>query len=52
MSHTRIVAVTLATVLIVLLVLYANGSVGRLLCRHFKDGWLERHGFIMCYRAP
>ena len=52
MSHVRIIAMTLAAILIVLLVLFANGSAGRLLCRHFKGGWLEKHGYIMCQRAP
>jgi hypothetical protein len=52
MSNVRIIAVTLATILIVLLVLFANGSAGRFLCRHFKGGWLEKQGYIMCYRAP
>jgi hypothetical protein len=52
MSQTRVIAVVLVTVLVVLLLLYANGSMGRFLCRHHKDGWLEKHGFITCVRAP
>ena len=52
MSQTRIIAVVLVAVLLVLLLLYANGSMGRFLCRHHKDGWLEQHGFISCHRAP
>jgi hypothetical protein len=25
---------------------------GQLLCRNFKDAWLEKSGYISCYRAP
>ena len=52
MSNVRIIAVTLATLLIVFLVLFANGSAARFLCRHFKGGWLEQQGYIMCPRVP
>ena len=52
MSHVRIIATAAVAVLIVVLVLYADGRMGTFLCRHFKDGWLEKHGYIACYRAP
>lgn len=52
MSNIRVIAIVLAAVMIVLMVFYANGSMGQVLCRHFKGGWLETHGYITCYRAP
>jgi len=51
MSNVRVIAIVLAAVLIVLLVFYANGSLGRMLCRHAAHGWLETHGYITCRRA-
>jgi len=47
-SNIRVVAIVLVAVLVVLMVLYANGSMGRFLCRHADHGWLERHGIIAC----
>ena len=35
-----------------LLYAYFEGTIGRLLCRSLKDGWLENNGFIACYHAP
>ena len=26
--------------------------IGQYLCRNFKDTWLEKSGFSVCYRAP
>jgi hypothetical protein len=52
MSHVRIIATASVAVLIVLLVLYADGRMGTFLCRHLKDGWLAKQGYIGCYRGP
>lgn len=53
MSNVRVVAMMLVVVLVVLMVLFANGAMGRFLCRRFSHGWLENHGFIACYpRGP
>jgi hypothetical protein len=52
MSRVRVIATASVAVLIVLLVLYADGKMGTFLCRHFKGGWLEKQGFIECYRGP
>ncbi|WP_157956508.1 hypothetical protein [Dyella sp. C11] len=51
MSNVRVVAIVLVGVLVVLMLLYANGSTGRLLCRHFSGGWLENHGFMTCHSS-
>jgi hypothetical protein len=42
----------LAALAVLLLYAYSEGYMGRLLCRNFKDTWLENSGFIACYRAP
>lgn len=52
MSNVRVIAISIVTVLVVLLLFYANGSLGRFLCQHFHDGWLEQHGYLMCRRLP
>ena len=39
--------------IVVVLVAYSDSyRFGRLLCRNFKDTWLEKSGYIACYRAP
>ena len=45
----------LAFVLAVVVVLVGYSErhrFGQLLCHNFKDTWLEKSGYISCYRAP